>query len=136
MPNKKLLIVSSSLLLSVLVLFACSRPAVKVDTPLTDSPSTGVAATPVDPAGAPLAMSPTVLGSIVAKPLTGSGDNSDGRFSPDGTRVVFVSRFRPHHKQAQVYELHLGRMTEKRITYHDGDDAGPVYSADGLKFIL
>jgi Tol biopolymer transport system component len=96
----------------------------------------GAAATPVTPAVAPLTMSSTSIGSIIARPLTGSGDNSDGRFSPDGTRVVFVSRFRPHHKQAQVYELHLGRMTEKRITYHDGDDAGPIYSADGLRLIF
>jgi len=123
---------------------SCSRAPVKPDLPpAQESPSTGVAATPVKPdapaltVASPRGVSPT--GSqpqLTAKPLTASGDNSEARFSPDGARILFVSRARPTHKQAQIYELHLDRMTEKRITFHDGDDAGPVYTPDGTKFLF
>lgn len=65
--------------------------------------------------------------AIVARPLTANGDNTAAVFSPDGSRLLFLSRNRPAHRHAQVYELILGPMIEKRITFHDGDDSGISY---------
>lgn len=110
----------------------CAKKPVKPAAPVLDSPSTGVAATPVGTLGPAI----PVRASLLAKPLTSSGDSSDPRFSPDGSRVIFISRSRANHRQAQVYELHLGRMTEKRVTFHDGDDVGPVYTPDGEKILF
>lgn len=119
--------------------FSCSRAPIKSDGNASgDIPSTGVAATPVAPVGPPITIAAATANgkSVSARPLTSTGQNSDARFSPDGTRIVFVSRKRPSHKQAQLYELHIGRMTEKRITFHDGDDATPAYAPDGLKIVF
>lgn len=60
----------------------------------------------------------------VARPITQIGDNRSPRFSPDGSHLLFLSSARPSHKQAQVYILDLLRMTERRVTFHDGDDEG------------
>lgn len=64
---------------------------------------------------------------ISARPLTNSGANSAPTFSPDGGKILFISRARASHKQAQVYELDIVRMTERRLTFHDGDDASPAW---------
>jgi A/G-specific adenine glycosylase len=61
------------------------------------------------------------------KPLTTSGQNSNARFSFDGKRILYISRGRSQHRQAQVYELNLENMNERRITFHDGDDSGADY---------
>ncbi len=66
--------------------------------------------------------------------LTQLGENSQARFSADGTRLIFVSRMRSSHKHAQVYEMLLPQMTERRLTFHDGDDLDPVISHDGTRF--
>ena len=65
--------------------------------------------------------------SLVAQQITSVGDNYDARFSVDGTKAVFTSRSRPSHRHAQIYELDLVRMLEKRLTFHDGDDGSPTY---------
>ncbi len=125
-------------LLAILTLGAsCQRSQKKPDVPVVDSPSTGAAAKPVEKLGPPIQVrSGENSSSLSAKPLTSSGENTDARFSPDGTRILFISRARPSHKQAQVYELYLGRMTEKRITFHDGDDGAPVYHPDGQHLLF
>jgi Tol biopolymer transport system component len=79
---------------------------------------------------------PTVtLGSAVARPLTSSGDNTGAHFSPTGSRILFISRDRPSHRQAQVYELDLARMIERRLTFHDGDDSDADYFPDARAFL-
>ncbi len=74
--------------------------------------------------------------TMMAQPITSAGRNSKARFSPDGDRILFVSRDRPNHHQAQIYELHLGLMKEKRITFHDGADNNPRYLSDGQHFLF
>jgi Tol biopolymer transport system component len=61
---------------------------------------------------------------LVARAITSLGDNRAPRFSSDGNKLLFVSSARPSHRQAQVYELDLLRATERRVTFHDGDDEG------------
>lgn len=64
---------------------------------------------------------------IMGRQLTKLGDNQDATFSADGTRILYSSRNRSDHKNAQIYELDLETMREKRITYSDGDSLNPVY---------
>ncbi|MES2856388.1 MAG: hypothetical protein V4692_11025 [Bdellovibrionota bacterium] len=65
---------------------------------------------------------------ISARALTSSGVNSSPAFSPDGGKILFVSKNRSSHKHSQIYELDIVRMTERRLTFHDGDDAAPAWS--------
>ena len=119
---------------------ACQKTAKKSPPiPISEeTPSTGSAAQPVVPVGPPLEIPVPTENSgktritLKAQQLTSSGENTDARFSTDGKRILFVSRSRSGHHQAQIYELHLGAMREKRITFHDGDDASPVYATDGV----
>jgi TolB protein len=71
--------------------------------------------------------SPTLL----ARPLTSVGENSEAHFSPDGQHVLYHSKSRGEHKQTQIYEINLTTMRERRVTFHDGEDSGGVYLPDG-----
>ncbi|RYZ66081.1 MAG: hypothetical protein EOP05_19660, partial [Proteobacteria bacterium] len=66
--------------------------------------------------------------ALVARPVTSSGNNREPKFSPDGSKLLFLSSQRASHKQSQVYELDLLRSTERRVTFHDGDDEGVSFS--------
>jgi len=55
------------------------------------------------------------------------GDNSYPVYSRDGNRLLFVSAKRRAHNQAQVYEKNLLTGEERRITFHNGDNAFPQY---------
>ncbi len=68
-------------------------------------------------------------------PITLAGENEQPSFSKDGVKILFVSRERPEHNHAQVYELTLNPLRERRVTYHDGDDASPVYHPDGARLL-
>lgn len=48
-------------------------------------------------------------------------------YSPQGDRLLFVSRGRPGHKQDQVYEKILATGAEKRITFQNGTTMHPRY---------
>lgn len=61
------------------------------------------------------------------KQLTFQGDNERPRFSADGEKIIFASRSRPHHKQAQIYEFNLKKNTERRVSFSDGDAFDPIY---------
>lgn len=61
------------------------------------------------------------------EPLTKIGESTMPRFSPDGTRIIYVSGHRPDHENRQVYEMVLTTQKERRITHHDGDDSSPLY---------
>ena len=80
----------------------------------------------VVPTAAPLEIMKAAKNStaLLARAVTSLGDNRAPKFSPDGSKLLFLSSGRPSHKQAQVYELDLLRMTERRVTFHDGDDEG------------
>lgn len=73
--------------------------------------------------------------TLIARPLTSLGQNSEPSFSLDGTRLLFVSRERAAHRQAQVYELDLLKMSERRVTFQDGDVSGPSYFPSGDRIL-
>jgi Tol biopolymer transport system component len=68
---------------------------------------------------------------FAAHPITSLGENSQARYSADGTKLLYISRARANHEQAQVYLLNLANMTERRLTFHDGDDSRPTWAGDG-----
>lgn len=61
------------------------------------------------------------------KQITFIGDNEQPFFSESGNSLLFISSKRFHHKSAQVYELDLLKNSERRITFHDGEDSRPLY---------
>ena len=62
--------------------------------------------------------------------VTFMGDNEAPSFSQDGRKLIFISRARPAHKGAQVYENDLNENRERRITFNDGNDNFPKYLTD------
>ena len=121
------------ILLALFILSSCSsvpKPAVG---------SSGAHGQPkaVVPTAPPLEIAPTPKGTaaFLARVVTSVGDNRAPRFSPDGAKLLFLSSSRPSHKHAQVYELELSRMTEHRVTFHDGDDEGAGWAAGGQKIV-
>lgn len=126
------------LLIANVILSACQQSAKKPQSLSEETPSTGAASTPVTASLPPLKLKSGAPdgATLIAKPLTAAGLNSEARFSKDGTRLLFISRERSTHRQAQVYELHLEMMREKRVTFHDGDDHSPVYTPDGKHFLF
>ena len=68
--------------------------------------------------------------TILIKPLTSVGENAEAYFSPDSKKIIYHSQKRPEHMQTQIYELNLTNMRERRVTFHDGEDADGVYAAD------
>jgi Tol biopolymer transport system component len=77
---------------------------------------------------------------VTADPRLGSsitllGDNTSPSWSPDGEHLLFVSRNRPAHKNAQVYEFDFKTNKERRITYSDGEDSDPQYVLGGNKIV-
>lgn len=55
------------------------------------------------------------------------GQNGEGVFSNDGKKILYVSRERPSHEQAQIYEYDLILQREHRLTYQLGDAREPQY---------
>ncbi len=68
--------------------------------------------------------------ALIIKPLTSIGENAESYFSPDGKKIIYHSQKRPEHIQTQIYELNLASMRERRVTFHDGEDADGVYTSD------
>lgn len=67
--------------------------------------------------------------------ITTQGENSSASFSKDGQKILFVSRGREAHKQSQVYEFDLNALTERRVTFQDGDCGTPIFTEDGKHMI-
>lgn len=61
--------------------------------------------------------------------LVDTGFSAQGVFSPDGTRLLFVSKERKSHAHYQVYEKDLRSGDENRITFQNGDTYFPRYHA-------
>jgi Tol biopolymer transport system component len=55
------------------------------------------------------------------------GQNSQAVYSPRGDKLLFVSRGRVAHRQAQIYEKDLNTGVERRITFQNGNNMGPRY---------
>ena len=113
-----------------LAMASCSaRPPKPAAAPLLSAPLGGVAA--IDVAG--LEAFAVRAGGPQAQPITGAGENFDPSFSPDGEHILFISRGRALHANAQVYEAALKSRVERRVSFHDGDDASPSYRPDGAR---
>lgn len=63
--------------------------------------------------------------------ITSIGENSEGSFSPDGQKIVYVSSQRKQHHQGQIYEMDLKTHKEKRVTFQGTVVHSPHYSAKG-----
>lgn len=59
--------------------------------------------------------------------LVDTGFSAQGVFSPDGSRLLFVSKERKSHAHYQVYEKDLRTGDENRITFQNGDTYFPRY---------
>lgn len=67
------------------------------------------------------------LVKVGARPLTFLGENSSPSFSPTGDRLLFISKNRNPHKNAEVYQLEFANQIEKRMTFQDADIQSPIY---------
>ncbi|MEK7358362.1 MAG: hypothetical protein AAB250_18090, partial [Bdellovibrionota bacterium] len=123
-----MMLLRSILLFTILMLtITCSSSKKLAVPPGMTQASTPGGANAVVPTAPPLQMKEGDR-SALARPVTSLGENTSPRFSADGARLLFLSRSRTTHRQAQVYELDLVRMTERRLTFHDGDDADPAWT--------
>ncbi len=55
------------------------------------------------------------------------GESEQPQFSPDGQRLLFISRNRPQHRNSQVYEYNFQSQRQRRLTFQDGDLTSPSY---------
>lgn len=108
-------------------LCACSsKPKVAVPPGLNSGSSSPGEPKVVTPTLPPLTITEAskTTPALLARPVTSHGDNREPKFSPDGSKLLYLSSHRSSHRQSQVYELDLLRSTERRVTFHDGDDEG------------
>ncbi len=70
---------------------------------------------------------PDAILGIGARPLTFLGQNHSPQFNRNGDRLLYVSSQRPQHKNNQAYELNFQKLTERRVTFQDGDVYYPHY---------
>lgn len=113
--------------LSVFTISACSsQPKIAVPPGLNVGSSSPGEAKVVTPTLPPITITEATktTPALIARPVTSSGDNREPKFSPDGGKLLYLSSQRSSHRQTQVYELDLLRSTERRVTFHDGDDEG------------
>lgn len=53
------------------------------------------------------------------------GDSYQASYSTFGNKILFVSRGRPGHTQAQIYEKDFTTNRERRLTFQNGNVSGP-----------
>jgi Tol biopolymer transport system component len=61
------------------------------------------------------------------KQLPVPGISLSPNWSSDGRFILYSSRLRPGHKNAQIYEFDFTNNSERRITFSDGDALDPHY---------
>lgn len=67
--------------------------------------------------------------------LTGVGVNWAARFSPNEEIIAYISSRRPSHDDSQVYVKNIKTSFEKRVSFHDGETHGVVFSPDGKRLL-
>ena len=67
------------------------------------------------------------LVKVNARPLTFLGENDSPALSPDGNRLLFLSRKRKSHSNTEIYQFEFANQTEKRLTYQDSEIQSPSY---------
>jgi Tol biopolymer transport system component len=60
------------------------------------------------------------------------GENCCAEWDADGQNFYFLSRKRPRHEHYQVYTYDLQKKQAVRLSYHDGDDQGPIILGNTL----
>ncbi|HSP54791.1 MAG TPA: hypothetical protein VLS25_04305 [Dehalococcoidia bacterium] len=70
----------------------------------------------------------------VAVQLTTEGRNFSAVWSPDGTRIAFVSD--RDGGNAEIYVMNADGSQETRLTTNPTQDSGPAWSADGSKIVF
>ena len=58
--------------------------------------------------------------------ITQQGDQSQVSISPDEKCLLYTSRHRSQHANAQIYSYDLGNSRETRVTWSDGDAQWPM----------
>jgi Tol biopolymer transport system component len=69
---------------------------------------------------------------------TDAGVDSDPAWSPDGTKIVFVSNRSPHAGDFEIYKMDANGTNQTRLTNASsiGHDADPGWSADGTEIVF
>lgn len=67
--------------------------------------------------------------------LVSNGRSHHAQFSPDGSRIVYVSSDRGQHRNPQAYEMKLESKKERRLTFQDGEIGNVIYSPNGQDFV-
>lgn len=60
--------------------------------------------------------------------LAPDGESYQSSYSPYGDKIVYVSRNRIGHQQAQIYERDLSSGRERRLTFQNGNLSSPRYA--------
>ena len=68
--------------------------------------------------------------------LTNNGWESSPRFSPDGSKIVFVLPESGNNWSSEIYIMNSDGSNQTRLTDNDGDDNSPQFSPDGSKIVL
>ncbi|MCB0351343.1 MAG: PD40 domain-containing protein [Bdellovibrionales bacterium] len=62
------------------------------------------------------------------------GENTRGKFSYGGDKILFISRDRLKHSQPQAYEYDLKTQKDRRITFQNGEVFDVAYSSEPHHF--
>lgn len=59
--------------------------------------------------------------NVGAAPLLTGGASRSAVYSLDGSKIYFISKNRRDHRNSQVYEYDIGNLSERRVTFQDGE---------------
>ncbi|MFN8578737.1 MAG: CsgG/HfaB family protein [Candidatus Sericytochromatia bacterium] len=62
--------------------------------------------------------------------LTTEGNNTSPNWSPDGTKIAFISDRDDYEK---VYTMNSNSSNQRKLTYGENDEESPIWSPDGTK---
>lgn len=89
-----------------------------------------LAYTAYSPSGADIVLSRIYEGLPLQRPAKGIGNNYLPVFSPDGTRIAFMSS---RDGQAEIYVMNVDGSNLRRLTNHPQDDVTPTWSPSGTQ---
>jgi len=89
-----------------------------------------LAYTAYSPTGADIVLSRIYEGLPLQRPAKGLGNNYLPVFSPDGTRIAFMST---RDGQAEIYVMNVDGSNLRRLTNHPQDDVTPTWSPSGAQ---
>jgi TolB protein len=89
-----------------------------------------LAYTAYGPSGADVVLSRIYEGLPLQRPAKGIGNNYLPVFSPDGTRIAFMSY---RDGQGEIYVMNVDGSNLRRLTNHPADDVTPTWSPSGTQ---